>query len=384
MYNLSMKYLKHFGLIVLVLIFVFSQNTISAQTATSTQAEEQRVQKEQQDALYNQIINFINNADPIVNPNTGLPQGISEDLNITITPEIPDPREPISIFIESFSTNLQTSKVTWAEDGTIIKSDFNETTFQTTAPEVGQKKVITMTIEKSNGSVIEKKITFAPAEVDLVYEAQTYTPPFYKGGALFTSQSNLNFVAVPRFISEQNTLISPQNLVYKWKVDNKNIQSSSGVGKNKFTYEGVLIQRPTNISVEVTSLDGLFQAKDVVEISLQNPEVVVYENNPVHGIIFEKAIEGTFNMDREEISLTAQPFFFNSREVDGFLTQYYWYTNGVLGSESDFGEVTFRADSEQKGIASIQVVANRASYILQNASAKFNLDFSKGTNDFAF
>jgi hypothetical protein len=379
-----MKYLKHFVLIILVLVFVFSQNTISAQTATSTQAEEQRIQKEQQDALYNQIINFINNSDPIVNPNTGLPQGISEDLNIIITPEIPDPREPISIFVESFSTNLQTSIVTWAEDGTIIKSDFNETTFQTIAPEVGQKKVITMTIEKSNGSIIEKIITFAPAEVDLVYEAETYTPPFYKGGALFTSQSNLNFVAVPRFISEQNTLISPQNLVYKWKIDNRNIQASSGVGKNKFTYEGVLIQRPTNISVEVTSLDGLFQAKDVVEISLQNPEVVVYENNPVHGIIFEKAIEGTFNMDREEISLTAQPFFFNSREVDGFLTQYYWYTNGVLGSESDLGEVIFRADSEQKGVASIQVVANRASYILQNASTKFELDFSKGTNDFAF
>lgn len=379
-----MKYLKYIGLTAITLIFVFSQNTLSAQIATSTQTEEQRIQKEQQDALYNQIINFINNADPIVNPNTGLPQGISEDLNITITPEIPDPREPITIFVESFSTNLQTSTITWSEDGKIIKSDFNETTFQTIAPEVGQKKVITMTIEKSNGSVIEKKITFAPAEVDLVYEAETYTPPFYKGGALFTSQSNLNFVAVPRFISEQNTLISPQNLVYKWKVDNKNIQASSGVGKNKFTYEGVLIQRPANITVEVTSLDGLFQAKDIVEISLQNPEVLVYENNPVHGIIFEKAIEGTFNMDREEISLTAQPFFFNSRDVDGFLTQYYWYTNGILGSESDFGEVTFRADSEQKGIASIQVVANRASYILQNASANFQLDFSKGTNEFSF
>lgn len=377
-----MKYLKHFGPIVLVLVFVFSQNTLSAQIATST--PEQQKQKEDQDALYNQILNFINNADPIVNPNTGLPQGISEDLNITITPEIPDPREPITIFVESFSTNLQTSTITWSEDGKIIKSDFNETTFQTIAPEVGQKKVITMTIEKSNGSVIEKKITFAPAEVDLVYEAETYTPPFYKGGALFTSQSNLNFVAVPRFISEQNTLISPQNLVYKWKIDNRNIQASSGVGKNKFTYEGVLIQRPTNITVEVTSLDGLFQAKDVVEISLQNPEVVVYENNPVHGIIFEKAIEGTFNMDREEISLTAQPFFFNSRDVDGFLTQYYWYTNGILGSESDLGEVTFRADSEQKGIASIQVVANRASYLLQNASTNFQLDFSKGTNEFSF
>jgi len=379
-----MKYLKYIVLVTLIAFFVFSQNPLFAQIATSTLTEEQRVQKEQQDALYNQVLDFIKNSDPIVNPNTGLPQGISEDLNITITPEIPDPREPISIFVESFSTNLQTSTITWSEDGKIIKSDFNETTFQTIAPEVGQKKVITMTIEKSNGSIIEKIITFAPAEVDLVYEAQTYTPPFYKGGALFTSQSTLNLVAIPRFISEQKTLINPQNLVYRWKVDNRNVPSASGVGKNKFTYEGVLIQRPTNISVEVTSLDDLFQAKDSVEMTLQNPEVVVYENNPVHGVIFEKAIEGVFNMDREEISLVAQPFFFNSRDVDGFLTQYYWYTNSKLGSESDLGEVTFRADSEQKGIASIQVVANRASYLLQNASTNFQLDFSKGTNDFTF
>src|SRR3989344_1173365 len=46
--------------------------------------------------------------------------------------------------------------------------------------------------------------------VDLLWQGETYTPPFYKGKSLWSNQSRITFFAMT------NGLGNPANLSYKW------------------------------------------------------------------------------------------------------------------------------------------------------------------------
>lgn len=381
MYNLNMHRLKYlFGIATLMSLTIVS-HFISAQALPQNVIDNLTPE---QKAQYDYVLDLINNPNPVVNPNTGLPQGIQEDFKITINPEIPDPNEPVFISIESFSTNLQTSQIEWREDGYVVLSGINETQFQTIAPEAGVTKTIVLTVTKQNGGEIQKTITFSTADVHLLYQPLTYTPPFYKGAPIFTSQSRVILSAIPYFVVGTNILINPKDLIYNWKIDGQNIPSSSGIGKDVATYDGVLIQRPTEISVEVSTIDGVIKAKDSVVLSLNNPEVILYENNPLYGTIFEKAVSGTFSLDRGEIELGAQPYFFNTTALNDILTNFQWYANNELQQTTTVNNLRFRGLEGENVRAEIGVIATRNNFILQNASAEVQIDFTESASDFNF
>ena len=52
-----------------------------------------------------------------------------------------------------------------------------------------------------------------------VPQARRYTPPFYKGKKIFTSESVIKFIAIPNFVTSNNKKIPASDLVYTWKIN---------------------------------------------------------------------------------------------------------------------------------------------------------------------
>src|SRR5690606_11304016 len=69
-----------------------------------------------------------------INPNTGLPTGVEEQITIQQIPRIPSPGETVSITLSGYSTNLNKATITWTLNGNILNSGVGATQIQFQAP----------------------------------------------------------------------------------------------------------------------------------------------------------------------------------------------------------------------------------------------------------
>lgn len=318
----------------------------------------------------------------LIDSNTGLPTGIIEQISIEQVPQIPKPGEVVSIRLTSYMTDLNKAKITWTQDGKVILSQIGALTNQIQAPESGKKTTIVITILKEGGGVVTKTVALSPAEVNLIYEAQTYAHPFFKGKKLFTSESVINFIALPNFVDSNGKKIADSNLVYTWKVNGTVEQSISGYGKNTFVTKGQLIERPSTITVEVSAINSSLKASQSIQIKSTVPEVVIYENNPLLGVIYDKAIFGTFLLERPQVDFEAIPYFFSGNTKDSFDLKYKWAINGVKVETKSPNEnyLLLQNNQNQEGSASISLILEHTKNLLQTTQTRLNLDFKKVEN----
>jgi hypothetical protein len=355
------------GLFLILFVLLFLQNAFSQ---TTGQAQETPFDP-------TQLINSL------IDNNTGLPLGVEEQITIQQIPSIPKPGETVSVQITAYSTDLNKAKITWTIDGKVITSQTGAVTFQFLAPQSGKTSTLVIKIEKEGGGTLTKTIVVSPADVDLIYEAQTYVPPFYKGKKKFSSEAVIKFIAIPNFVTPKGNKIAISDLVYTWKVNGTVQQSVSGYGKNVFLTKGTLIERPTQVTVEVSAVNSTLKASQTIGFKSSAPEVVLYENNPILGIVYEKAIQGTFNLDRPQVDFEAVPYFFSGQYKDSSSIQYTWSLNGISVTSKGINEnyLVLRNDKNEDGRALVNVSVQHASNIMQNAKSLLELNFKKIENE---
>lgn len=318
----------------------------------------------------------------LMDANTGLPLGVDEQISIEQIPQIPQAGENVSIRINAYTTNLNKAKITWTQDGKIVLSQTGAVSNQVTAPASGKSSTIGITIQKENGGTIYREIKLNPADVDLVYEAQTYAHPFFKGKKLYTSESDVTFVAIPTFITPAGKKFADQDLVYKWKVNGTVQQSVSGYGKNTFSTKGQLIERPMQVTVDVSAINSSLIATKSINLHSVAPEILIYENNPLLGVVYDKAILGTFFLQRPQVDFEAIPYFFSSVNKDSSNLAYSWTVNGLEVTNKGPNEnyLLLQNDKNAEGQANISVTTSHIQNILQTTFSQFGLDFKKVNN----
>lgn len=332
-----------------------------------------------QDALSQQVFDVSS----LVDPNTGLPTGVEEQISAQQIPSIPKAGERVSIRLTSYLSDLNKANIAWSIDGKIITTQQGATLFEFTAPQSGRTSTITVRIEKDGGGVVSKTFVISPADVDLIYEAQTYAHPFFKGKKRYTSEAVVDFIAIPNFTNSNGTQISATGLVYTWKINGTVQQASSGYGRNILTLKGSLIERPAQVTVEVSAPNSSLKATQSISITSTRPEAVLYENNPLLGIVYEKAIQGTFFLERPQVDFEAVPYFFSAEYKDELALQYQWSINGtrIQSKPTNENYLLLRNDKNEEGKALINLSLMHATNIMQNATASIELDFIKVENE---
>lgn len=300
---------------------------------------------------------------------------IQETLSVIVNPEIPGPNQNVSISIQSFAFDLNTSKIVWVVNDVIEDTGTGIRDFSFKTGDIGTISHVKVVITPKNKPAFQKEIFFSIGEVNLVWQARTYTPEFYEGKALFSDEASLIIAAIPNFLDTQKRPIPADTLIYTWKANNTILDSKSGYGKNVLIYFGAFLGGKENIEVEVSNQDKSIRAISKLILEPSNPSLLIYENHPLYGILYNRAIGGEFNLRDREVSLTAAPYFFST---DGNYSNnifFNWKINNTPANTTNGNTITLRQDSEESGKSLINLEASHLTKKFQLAKKDFLLNF---------
>ena len=299
-----------------------------------------------------------------------------KDITVHLDPAYPSANQIISAKLETYVTDINYAEILWFVDGKLKKRGIGETEFSFGIGDFGETTILDIQINSSDIGGLNKKVKITPTEIDLIWEADTFAPPFYKGKALSASEAVITVVALPNFVNSSGKKISPENLIYKWKKDWKIIGDKSGYGKKSFSFIGPRLFGQNSITVEAESLDGNLKGKKSVSISPKKTEIVFYENDPLLGILDNLAIMNKYNLSDEELNLTAYPFFFSLQNLTDL--EYNWRMNNNAVNNSG-REIIFRKTGDETGESSVFLKIQNLDKITQFAENSFKIDFETDT-----
>jgi|SRR5581483_1626498 len=305
----------------------------------------------------------------------------SDDINADISPQNPGPNQQVTITLSSFVTNINAATISWNVNGKIVQSGKGDTTLTVTTGGMNAVTSVNITIKTLEGDTIQKNLTIRPTSVDLVWQADSYVPPFYKGKALFSHQNIITFIATPHIVSG-GAEINPKNLIYKWTLNGSVVQNSSGYGKNAATFVGSIISRPLQVEVDVQNADGSLTASGATTVAPVDPTLVLYQIDPLYGIMFQKALHDSETLTgSQEMTVLGVPFYFGVYDPASPDLTYAWSINGnsVNNAPNDTAEI-FRQKAGVSGSSNIGLSIENSQKILQTASASFNLTFGQPQN----
>ncbi len=285
--------------------------------------------------------------------------GVGEEISIISTPPHPRAGSAVTLTIESSSADINSSAIVWTVNGEVAKQGVGAKLFSFGTGGLGSVLVIKASVQTQDSRVLEKEVTLRPADVELLWQTNAYTPPFYRGKALFPYQGTALIAAVPSFVDESGKRMKNSELIYTWSEDGKIDGDSSGYGKNLYAIQGTVPIRAKAVSVEVRTPDDALVASSEVEISPVGPKLLLYENHPLYGILFGRILGGTTSLTGEEIKISAVPFYFETPSRSRILS-YAWSLNfSPLPSETK-SDIVLRRASEQGGRASLSLEVQNA------------------------
>jgi hypothetical protein len=297
----------------------------------------------------------------------GIP-GVGTPLSIIKSTENPRPGETVSLTAQSYSFDIDSARITWTVDGKTLSSDIGLKRAEVTAGEIGTIKTVTVSVVSPEGT-ISQSVDIRPADLTLLWESASYVPAFYKGKALFSHGGSYKITAFPHITDRTGKRMDPKALVYKWSKNGATDDSVSGYGKTSYLgLQSGFVQSEDNISVIVSIPSEDFSFTESLTLSPTTPEIHFYEKSPLYGIWLENALPPIINLDREEIAVEAEPYFFSTNSKKTSL-EYAW----SLNDESVFNfdnksTLILRKVDDQAGISSIDLSLSSPIYILQGAS----------------
>lgn len=300
---------------------------------------------------------------------------LPNELGVDIVPTYPRPNEMVFISLTLYTDDLNSANISWYQDGKNVLEGRGETKYSFKTGKIGEETKIEIKIKLLSGASFSKTFTLNPASVDLVWEANSYVPPFYKGRALHARQGNLKIVAMPEFI-KNGKRISPQNLVYEWSNGVETYQNQSGFGKNVLALNGSLLGRTEEIEVLVTDPMNNLVANNFINIAPIDPEIIFYENNPYYGPIFDSAVQNIFDLKTNEVQIWAAPYYFTKENADGL--KYEWrLNNATVSNLSDSRTAIFKKPEGESGQSNISLNIENLNRVLQQASTNLIIKFEK-------
>lgn len=294
--------------------------------------------------------------------------GFSGNITLTVTPEFPRAHEEVTVTVQGFSVDLDRAEVSWVLNGALKKKAVGARSFSFTTGALGQTSSLEIIVVSPSQGLFKGQIAVRPAEVDILWEADTYIPPFYRGKALPSSRSSIRLSAVPFLAGGNGVLLKPASLVYSWEQDGKKLTAASGFGKQTVFLEGPRLYQESIVSVEVSSLDGSITAKKTIFFDPTTPLVAFYEKHPLRGIVRNQTLSANYLLQKDEFSLRAEPYFFPLAAYKNRALEFEWTVNTQKVLSQKQGELVLRKESQKGGSSRVELKIRDLEKLLQAAA----------------
>lgn len=301
-------------------------------------------------------------------------QAIPNTAFIKTNPTYIVPNSTINVYVDTYRFNTDKATYTWKVNGKVIASGEGIKSVPIKVSDGGQILNISVTVISIDGLRYDLTKTINPGEIKLVWESvDGYTPAWYTGKALPTYGSKIKVVAFPEII-ENNKIISSDQLVYRWYVNDEIQSGYSGLGKNFLVYQAREEQLDNiTIDVEVETKNSSETYSNGIKIPFVEPEVNIYEKSSTFGILSNFSLTSAVSFVNKEINLVAEPFYFSSKNKDSL--KYIWEVNDQVGLGQMNSERFIKIPENKTGISKINLKVINDAKLLQDATKGFVIKF---------
>ena len=350
--------------------------TTSASSASSTPQEDALDALLKQLTATSSIPDYLKNAKPPTEADIPeLPEEFKKaPLNVVLNPEYPAAFQDVVASVDSYSADMDRSTITWSLNGKVLQKGIGAKNFRFKAGKNGSYTTLTVSI-LANGITSTQNLSITPATVDLLWQSDSYVPPFYKGKALFSHQSGIKVVAVPNIFTKDGVLIPSSKLIYRWKLDKEFVAAASGVGKNIVTFRDVIPVNEKQISVEVSTADTSVKTVGQIFLHSVGTAPVLYQDTPLTGISYERALPSSLNLADSEMKLVIEPYFFSVKSRDSNNLYYSWSLNGKNVPDVTRSSIVFKVPDTEKGSAQVNVELRQPTKVFQTNATALIINF---------
>jgi hypothetical protein len=286
--------------------------------------------------------------EPINNENIkeyGL-RNLENAVIIKATPANPSAAETVRLTAEGTVFDLSKDTVTWIINGKTVSSGIGKSEIDATINSKGDALDVVVTVFDPVWGSATNSIVLRPLQLDLLYDAPTYVPPFYRGRSLPTAGGTMRLHAIARF--EQGGKIVPNSLItYTWSKNGTVLGKISGPGKSSVVLESPSLYSSDTISVRATAYDEALSASASLVIPNTPTRLQLYEDHPLFGVTYFNALPRQTRA-QGEVSAAVIPYFapVSSIRDSSLEFSWLWGSKTLTASTSKPNEVTLDADSE--------------------------------------
>lgn len=296
----------------------------------------------------------------------------SSALTISANPAYPGPNAAVQLTALSPLLDLQDSTIQWSVNGKVAGTGQS---ISVTLGGLGTQTNVSVSVSGKSGND-STQVTLVPTSIDLLWEADSYVPPFYEGRALPGSGSSIRVLAVPHFVDANGVSIPSSTIQFTWKLNGAVDKAQSGVGEASAVFPAAILYDSDQIDVVARTTDGSLSGEAGVNVRTQGPQLVLYEDSPLFGVMYRNAISQTSTASESETSFAAVPYFAAALSANDPSLAYQWTVNSasVAADPQDPSEITISAQTS--GVASIGLSVSKPSDPFFSASGSWQVSFN--------
>ena len=315
------------------------------------------------------FVNLINNLkkpalDPLDSSETG-----DEGLYMRSYPGIPEPKSPVTITIESGYINiLDIDEIVWTVDGKRVAPKERINKIEVLSKEVGNPVIVRALIRDNEFGYITLEKVVLPMLVDILWEGIGIVPSWYKGKTLPTFQSPIKLTAIIDYKDLRGKIYTNKDFIFTWKRGYFNTDPPT-LGANTAVLRGVdLRSNPTRIRLSVSPKDSNIELEKEVWVNSVRPTLLVYENDPIYGIIRERVVgkRSAINSADKTI-ISAIPYFFEGDSSEDI--EFSWNIDGfpldIKGNTVELTNPNSDLSSKQTALIDLKVINTNPIKFLQ-------------------
>ncbi|MDZ4227059.1 MAG: hypothetical protein U1D26_01120 [Patescibacteria group bacterium] len=298
-------------------------------------------------------------------------------LIISMTPVHPGPRDLVRLTVHSPLLDISKNNIVWNAGGKVIAQGVGVASADITAGALGSRTNVTVQATALDGSALSAAVHVVPTKIDLLFDSDSYVPPFYRGRALPSTGTSIFLEARPHFLRPDGSSLTDADITYTWRRNGQVLASVSGRGKSRVVIPSPVLYSTDDISVEAISDDESFSGEASEVIAAAGPFVSLYEDSPLYGILYNNALGASAQINESEITLAAIPYFASVASPADPLFRYSWRVNDtpVNVNNTAPNELTLSGDP-QNYEARIDLALTHARNLFLDAHGEWNIKLS--------
>ena len=319
---------------------------------------------------------FISFAQP-VHAQLGIPN-MENSIFLSTSPVHPKPGDTVQVYAQSVFQDLVKGTDTWTINGKVVAQGAGVTNATFVAGTLGSKNSIVFDTT-SDANTASTGMTLIPTEVDLLFESDSYVPPFYGGRALPTEGTSVRLVAMPRFLRSDGSFVPASSLIFTWTRNGSVVSVVSGKGKSAVVLPSPVLFGTDTVTVDVTTDDGTMSGTATLHIPATKPLLLFYEDHPLFGVTYYRALGAETFVPESEATFVAVPYFTNVNSPNDTSLTYDWTVNNqsVPADNVNRSAITITSAGQKSGFAQIHVDLSQPQNPFFSAQGEWGISFSE-------